>query len=85
MPMVGASARLGQALKARRKALGLSQVQVCDLAGVGPAFLYALEHGKPTVRMDKVLAVLSVLGLGLELGESEEVLAVRPELRGERP
>ncbi len=64
-----ATQRLGEAVRQRRKLLGLSQVQTCDLAGVGPAFLYALEHGKPTVRVDKVLAVLEVLGLQLALRE----------------
>jgi len=78
-----ASAKVGEVLKARRKALGLSQLQVCDLAGVGPAFLYSLEHGKPTVRLDKVLEVLAVLGLGLELGESGEVLEIRSDLKSE--
>ena len=70
--------RLGEALRARRKSQGLSQLEVCDLAGVGPAFLYQLEHGKPTVRMDKVLAVLSVLGLGFEVRDSHEALTVAP-------
>jgi len=43
------------------------------LAGVGLAFLYELEHGKPTVRLDRVMAVLAVLGLELH---------VRPGLGG---
>lgn len=63
--------QLGQALRNRRRSLGLSQIQVCDLAGVGPAFLYELEHGKPTVRLDKVMAVLEVLGMGLQLREGK--------------
>lgn len=76
MSSARATVRLGLALRSRRKSLGLSQVQACDLAGVGPAFLYQLEHGKPTVRLDKVLAVLEVLGLGLELREGREALCV---------
>lgn len=52
---------------AQRRALGLRQLDVCDLAGVGPAFLYELELGKPTVRLDKVLAVLTALGLELHV------------------
>ena len=71
-----ATVELGAALRDRRKSLGLSQLETCDLAGVGPAFLYELEHGKPTVRLDKLLAVLEVLGLGLELKESREALVV---------
>lgn len=60
----------------KRKGLGLSQVQVCVLANVGTPFLHMLEHGKPTVRMDKLLAVLEVLGLGLHLCESRGPLEV---------
>ena len=74
------SIQLGKALRLRRRSLGLSQVQTCDLAGVGPAFLYELERGKPTVRLDKVLAVLEVLGLALELREGRPALSVRGEL-----
>jgi len=54
-------------MRARRRALALTQTQLADLAGVGLAFLYELERGKPTVRLDKVLAVLAVLGLELHL------------------
>lgn len=67
---------LGRALRARRKKLGLSQLELCDLAGVGPSFVYDVEQGKPTLRLDKLLAVLRVLGLGLELRESDQVLGV---------
>lgn len=70
--------QLGEALRERRKRLGLNQLELCDLAGVGPAFLYHLEHGKPTVQMDKLLAVLSVLGLGLELRDAREPLVFGP-------
>ena len=73
--------RMGEALRERRRRLGLRQVDLCDLAGLGPAFLYELEHGKATVRLDKVLAVLRVLGLSLELREGSEPLqiALNPE------
>lgn len=61
----GQGASLGAAVRARRRELALTQAQLADLAGVGLAFLYELERGKPTVRLDKVLAVLGVLGLEL--------------------
>lgn len=60
---------LGRRIRARRRALKLSQLELAALAGVGPAFLYQLEHGKPSVRLDKVLDVLAVLGLGLTSAE----------------
>lgn len=62
---------LAAAVRGRRKKLALTQAQLADLAGVGLAFLYELERGKPTVRLDKVLAVLAVLGLELRLGPGQ--------------
>jgi y4mF family transcriptional regulator len=70
------STRLGAAARARRRDLGLSQAALCDLAGVGPAFLYQLERGKPTLRLDKLLAVLEVLGLEFCLRPGKATLVV---------
>ena len=50
---------------ARREALGLRQEELAELAGCSPRFVHDLEAGKPTVQLDKVLAVLAALGLGL--------------------
>jgi HTH-type transcriptional regulator/antitoxin HipB len=77
-------AHLGAALRARRKSLGLTQEELCRLAGCGLAFLYELESGKPTVRLDKVLAVLGVLGLELSLAEGRHPLRVDARLLEER-
>lgn len=76
-----ATAQLGAAVRTRRRALRLKQAELCDLAGVGLAFLYELEHGKPTVRLDKVLAVLKVLGLAIELREGKQLLTIAEPLR----
>jgi len=46
-----------------RKALGLTQQQLADLAGTSMLFVSQLERGKKTLRLDKVLPVLKVLGL----------------------
>lgn len=77
------TAQLGNSVERRRRSLNLTQAQVCDLAGVGLSFLHQLEHGKPTMRLDKLLAVLEVLGLGLKLRESHQLLAVAEDLLGE--
>jgi HTH-type transcriptional regulator/antitoxin HipB len=55
------------ALRARRRELHLRQDELADLAGVSERFIYALEHSKQSVQLDKVLAVLAALGLHLEL------------------
>ena len=68
--------RLGAALRNRRKSLGLTQQELARLAGCGLAFLYELESGKATVRLDKLLGVLGVLGLELSLVEGKDALGV---------
>lgn len=75
-----ATQRLGAAVRARRRALRLNQAELSGLAGVGLAFLYELEHGKPTLRIDKVLAVLTVLGLELQVRAGKRLLSVASEL-----
>ena len=55
------------AVRLRRRDLGLRQDELAALAGVSERFVYALENGKRSVQLDKVLAVLSALGLHLEL------------------
>lgn len=59
--------QLSSIARERRRRLGLSQQDLADLAGVSARFVHTLEHGKPSVRLDKVLAVLEVLGLDLEV------------------
>lgn len=63
-----ATTALATAVREQRKLLGLTQEALAQHAEVGLAFLYDLERGKPTVRLDKVLAVLRVLGIRLTLG-----------------
>ena len=56
---------LGQDIRARRRELGLRQQDVADLALTSERFVCELESGKATVRLDKLRAVLDVLGLDL--------------------
>ena len=55
-------AQLGAAVRAARSRMGLTQAQLARRARVGLKFLYELESGKDTLRADKVLDVLKVLG-----------------------
>lgn len=56
-------ADLAQAVINARQAMGLRQVDLAARAGVGRKFLWQLEQGKATLRVDKVLRVLGVLEL----------------------
>jgi y4mF family transcriptional regulator len=59
--------RIGTIVRQTRMAQGLRQDQLAAAAGVGLRFLVELERGKPTVRLDKVLAVLRALGCRLNV------------------
>lgn len=56
---------LGADIRDRRRALGLNQHDLAELSGTSERFIRDLEHGKSTVRLDKLTAVLEVLGLQL--------------------
>ena len=58
---------LGAAVAKRRRDLRLGQQELAELAQVSPRFIGALEHGKSTVRLDKIQAVLDVLGLEIDV------------------
>jgi y4mF family transcriptional regulator len=75
--VMGTSNTLAHAVRLRRRHLGLRQDELADLAGVSERFVYALENGKRSVQLDKLVAVLSALGLHLELhrGGSPEISA----------
>lgn len=63
--------RLAEAVRSRRKELGLRQAELAALAGCSERFVHVLEHGKPTLRLDKVSDVLDVLGLELAVRPRE--------------
>lgn len=53
---------IGEFVRERRKASGISQQELAELAGVGRRFVSELEMDKPTVRIDSVEKVLAVFG-----------------------
>ncbi len=56
-------------VKAERKKLGITQEQCAAYAGVGLAFLRALEQGKTNLKVDNVNKVLALFNA--ELGPVE--------------
>ena len=56
----------GQLVRQKRKSDGLTLEEAAALCNVSYAFLSALENGKETVRLNKVLQVINCLGIKLE-------------------
>ena len=56
---------LADEIRDRRDALALTQQDLADLSGCSPRFIGALEAGKSSVRLDKLVDVLAALGLEL--------------------
>ena len=53
---------IGQFVRARRLAHGMTQAELGELSGAGRRFVSELERAKPTVRLDSVNRVLAVFG-----------------------
>lgn len=73
------AAAWGREFRRRRLELGLRQDELAALAGVSPRFVHTLEQSKPTVRLDKMLAVLGQLGLDLLLEPGTGVIRGKEE------
>lgn len=58
--------RLVADVRRRRMELALSQSELAALAGTSVRWIRDLEHGKATVRLDKLVAVMAALGLELQ-------------------
>jgi y4mF family transcriptional regulator len=61
---------LGRFVRQRRKAAGLTQRELSELAAVGPRAVWDLERGKTTLRMDVANRVLAVFGKSLGVVEA---------------
>ncbi|MDQ3725435.1 MAG: helix-turn-helix domain-containing protein [Actinomycetota bacterium] len=58
---------VGAVVRNQREHVGLRQDELALAAGVSARVVHQIEHGKPTSRIDSVLAVLDGLGLTLEV------------------
>jgi len=67
MTSIRSPQQLGDALRAARKQLGLTQPRLALAAGVGVRFIVDLEAGKPTLRLENVLRVINALGGEIQL------------------
>ena len=67
MIAVESMADIANTVRSARKAQGVSQTVLAQLSNVGLRFLGDVEHGKGTAQIDKVLSVLTSLGITLKL------------------
>jgi y4mF family transcriptional regulator len=61
---------LAEFIKAKRRAVKLTQPELAEKAGVGLRFVRELEQGKESLRLDKVNQVLRLFGC--EMGPIEQ-------------
>ncbi len=60
---IRSSVELGAVIRAQRKLLALTQLDLAGLGNTGNRFIVDLENGKPTVQLQKVLDMMDLLGL----------------------
>lgn len=66
----------GRLVADRRLALGLTQVELAELAGVGLSSVRTLEAGSDAMTLTVVIAVLDALGLAVAVGPRPALHAV---------
>ena len=62
---------ISEYIKTERKKAGLTQEEFAMRSGLGLRFVRELEHGKETVRLDKVNQALAMFGMEAVPGESK--------------
>ncbi|EPD69229.1 y4mF family transcriptional regulator [Corynebacterium pyruviciproducens ATCC BAA-1742] len=60
---------LGETVRKRRRELGINQLDLAERSGVSDRFIRDLEHGKTSLRLDKLVDLLTALGLELTIDE----------------
>lgn len=58
---------LARIIKKHRKAAGLSQLQLAEMAGVGKTVVFDIEKGKETIQLNTLRKILKVLNIHVEL------------------
>ena len=61
-------------VRRERKRQGATQVELSQLANVGIRFLRDVEDGKQSVHFDKLMRILSALGISVDIRTNEEVI-----------
>ena len=67
---------LASAVRKERKAARLTQDELGKLSDTGINFISQLERGKETVRLNKLLSVLNVLGLEISIKRGKNFISI---------
>ena len=60
-------AEIAEMVRNERKRQGATQVELSQMTNVGVRFLRDVEDGKPSVHFDKLMRILTVLGISLDI------------------
>jgi y4mF family transcriptional regulator len=63
---------IGLLVKKTRKALGVTQKNLALTTNTGLRFIIELEHGKPTLQLEKVLTILKILGIKITIEDNND-------------
>ena len=72
---------IGSIIRFHRKKSGLTQLQLANLAGIGKAAIYDMEHGTKRSRIDTLVKVLKILNIEIRL--QSPLMAVYEEQKHE--
>jgi transcriptional regulator with XRE-family HTH domain len=64
-------ASLGQAIRHYRQEAGLTQAELAERAGLNRTYLSALEQGRETEQLKRLLRVLRQLGVRMTLAKAD--------------
>ncbi len=64
--------RIAEKVRARRKAMKVTQEDLALVSGVSRRFIVDFENGKTTLSLDRVLLITNALGLKLDIVPAHE-------------
>lgn len=74
--LVTSAQSLGAIIRDERKKLGLTQIELGKMTGLGQTTLSLVEKGKSTVQLQTILVLLAALKLNLQIGPREQPASV---------